>query len=61
MTVGRDPDTSLDKKLLPTQPKILVKGEKVSVCKTLEECDTLRIQVTYLVPDPFRSFGWRLL
>ena len=39
-------------------PKCLMKGEKVSVCKTTsEECDMPGRRVTYLVPDPNCEHG----
>jgi hypothetical protein len=48
--------------MLPTLPKILVKGENVGVCKTTSaEYKTLKIQIIYLVLDILCKYGlvWR--
>jgi hypothetical protein len=48
--------------MLPTLPKIPVKGEKVGVCKTTSaEYKTPKTQIIYLVPDILREYGlvWR--
>ena len=48
--------------MLPTLPKILVKGENVGVCKTtLAEYKTTKTKIVYLVPHILREYGlvWR--
>jgi hypothetical protein len=48
--------------MLPTLPKIPVKGEKVSVCNTTSaEYKTPKTQSICLVPDILREYGlvWR--